>query len=279
MGCVGLFFIFLQNPYSHRKHNNLGDIYRDIVDGVPPATKPTRISTSESQIWLILESCWGIEPSARASAVWILEALHINLAPPSTIHLSSGEPPLLPQVLPSNGMEDGLRTDTNPRASVERQQLTTPTTTHISLVLPKTSELLCSKLPMTKQRQSNDPTRRQHYISPNWRKGQASFSCTVPGCDKAFESHFYLKAHLHYHDEARIFKCGWPGCEKWFVHGDDCTRHEALHLKLWPHTCDGCGKTFVRMEAFVQHIESEEGANCARALDNPPSGSIFWDVK
>jgi hypothetical protein len=123
----------------------------------------------------------------------------------------------------SSGLPDSeLGPDGNPWSKVERQQVTTPATA-------KASE--------------------------GRRKGEASFVCPVPGCGSTFTRHFNLKGHLRSHNEERPFKCKWPGCEKGFARQHDCKRHEALHLNLRPYTCDGCKKTFARMDALNRHRE------------------------
>jgi len=130
----------------------------------------------------------------------------------------------------------------NPWSKVERQQVTTPATA-------KASE--------------------------GRRKGEASFVCPVPGCGSTFTRHFNLKGHLRSHNEERPFKCKWPGCEKGFARQHDCKRHEALHLNLRPYTCDGCKKTFARMDALNRHLKSEGGVDCARlqGLDDGSNGN------
>ncbi|PVF97278.1 kinase-like protein [Serendipita vermifera] len=110
MGCVGLFFVFLQVPYTHRENNNFGDIFRDIRDGVPPATQPNIPSTEDARIWSILESCWGIMPSARAPAASVLQALHNSTtslpAGYDNIEFPSSLPPAsLPQELLLQGSD------------------------------------------------------------------------------------------------------------------------------------------------------------------------------
>ncbi|PVF99745.1 hypothetical protein CPB86DRAFT_702726 [Serendipita vermifera] len=166
----------------------------------------------------------------------------VSSARPSPYPSPNGSPSLLPQGLPPNGMEGELGSDGNPWAKVERQQVTTPATA-------KASE--------------------------GRRKGEASFVCPVPGCGSTFTRHFNLKGHLRSHNEERPFKCKWPGCEKGFARQHDCKRHEALHLNLRPYTCDGCKKTFARMDALNRHLKSEGGVDCARAQNDDQSGNMF----
>ncbi|KAF8754128.1 Zinc finger, C2H2 type [Rhizoctonia solani] len=70
--------------------------------------------------------------------------------------------------------------------------------------------------------------------------------------------------HIRSHNEERPFKCKWPGCDKGFARQHDCKRHEALHLNIRPYTCEGCQKTFARMDALNRHLRSEGGTECQR---------------
>ena len=55
--------------------------------------------------------------------------------------------------------------------------------------------------------------------------------------------------------EERPFQCKWPGCGKGFARQIDCKRHEQLHSNYRPFTCEGCNKTFARMDALNRHCE------------------------
>ncbi|KLO17086.1 hypothetical protein SCHPADRAFT_821976 [Schizopora paradoxa] len=94
------------------------------------------------------------------------------------------------------------------------------------------------------------------------RRTEANFICPVPGCGSTFTRHFNLKGHLRSHNEERPFKCKWPGCDKGFARQHDCKRHEQLHLNIRPYVCQGCNRTFARMDALNRHLRSDAGTEC-----------------
>ncbi|KAF9791115.1 hypothetical protein BJ322DRAFT_427965 [Thelephora terrestris] len=85
------------------------------------------------------------------------------------------------------------------------------------------------------------------------RKTDANFACPVPGCGSTFTRHFNLKGHMRSHNEEKPFQCKWPGCGKGFARAHDCKRHEQLHFNYRPHKCEGCNKSFQRMDALNRH--------------------------
>ncbi|KAG8212938.1 hypothetical protein J3R82DRAFT_11296 [Butyriboletus roseoflavus] len=124
---------------------------------------------------------------------------------------------------------------------------------------PNNGGLIVSKQTVTSERTAGASHRR--------RKQDANFLCPVPGCGSTFTRSFNLKGHMRSHNEERPFQCKWPGCGKGFARQHDCKRHEQLHSNYRPFTCDGCNKTFARMDALNRHLRSEGGAECQRILD------------
>ncbi|KAN0064598.1 hypothetical protein ACQY0O_002227 [Thecaphora frezii] len=103
--------------------------------------------------------------------------------------------------------------------------------------------------------------------SASRRKGEALFSCPVPGCGSTFTRQYNLRGHLRSHADERPFKCEWPGCQKSFARAHDCKRHQNLHLNIKPHTCEHCGKTFARLDALNRHHKSDTGGCTMKPSD------------
>ncbi|KAF8313693.1 hypothetical protein DL93DRAFT_1161211 [Clavulina sp. PMI_390] len=73
--------------------------------------------------------------------------------------------------------------------------------------------------------------------------------------------------------ENKSFPCRWVGCKKSFAHAQSCKRHEALHLTDRHFTCEGCHKTFPRLDALKKHHKSEVGADCREAGGTDENGN------
>ncbi|KIM21067.1 hypothetical protein M408DRAFT_333661 [Serendipita vermifera MAFF 305830] len=74
LGCLGLEILFGQIPFSNRKNNYAGRIFRDIKDGVPPSAKAPD-SPSSMRVWPLLMALWKTDPTERPPAKTILTML------------------------------------------------------------------------------------------------------------------------------------------------------------------------------------------------------------
>ncbi|KAJ3536177.1 hypothetical protein NM208_g5825 [Fusarium decemcellulare] len=101
-------------------------------------------------------------------------------------------------------------------------------------------------------------------------KFPATFQCTL--CSKQFTRQHNLRSHLRTHTGERPFVC--TVCGKAFARNNDRKSHENLHgTKRFTCRGDllhgqqwGCGLTFARKSAFVNHFQSTAGRACIMPL-------------
>jgi hypothetical protein len=115
------------------------------------------------------------------------------------------------------------------------------------------------------------------YEGERGRNFGAMLVCPIPGCGRTFRRHFKLKGalrrpssalsslvdsglieHLCMHTGERPYRCRWPGCPRSFARQLDCKQHKIVHLNIRPFTCEGCKKTFARMNAVNRHCEFDD---------------------
>ncbi|KAJ3279979.1 hypothetical protein HDU76_009335, partial [Blyttiomyces sp. JEL0837] len=86
------------------------------------------------------------------------------------------------------------------------------------------------------------------------------FTCTHPGCTRAFTRLENLKSHTVSHstsNEPKQHQCVL--CSASFRRGHDLLRHQrAKHSPERPHKCPNCPASFARRDAFKKHWEFEE---------------------
>ncbi|KAG2106510.1 hypothetical protein BD769DRAFT_1503478 [Suillus cothurnatus] len=104
--------------------------------------------------------------------------------------------------------------------------------------------------------------------SASRRRNEAHFACPVPGCGSTFTRRFNLRGHLRSHTEERPYVCEYPDCKKGFARQHDCKRHQALHAtRSQSNICQGCKKTFSRLDALNRHLRSEGGSECRQIVE------------
>ncbi|CAG8707169.1 9857_t:CDS:2, partial [Acaulospora colombiana] len=70
-------FIFLVNPYQHRRSNLRGRIIRDILNGDPPATFHEEMDPNYESLSIILQRFWHQIPSKRPDMTQFLSWLEL----------------------------------------------------------------------------------------------------------------------------------------------------------------------------------------------------------
>ncbi|PVG00589.1 kinase-like protein [Serendipita vermifera] len=75
LGCLGLKFVFMRDPYGHRLNNLYGRIFNDIKSGMPPSPKLGGLNDGMNSLWNIMESCWRLEPEDRSTAGQVADSL------------------------------------------------------------------------------------------------------------------------------------------------------------------------------------------------------------
>lgn len=237
---------------------------------------------------------------APASGHYPFNAPPLHIPPIGSHHLS--QPSQLPTLPPlrsphphaanppyPTSRRDGKRSPTDPEAyytpspasyyshsqtipSSSPPPLSAVSTVSSPTTSPATPGGVCRLPPIFQVERQQVTTSATQAASASRRRNEANFLCPVPGCGSTFTRRFNLRGHLRSHTEERPYKCEWPGCNKGFARQHDCKRHQNLHsAKSQINACQGCGKTFSRLDALNRHLRSEGGSECRQASASPNS--------
>ncbi|KAG0229088.1 hypothetical protein BGW42_001809 [Actinomortierella wolfii] len=88
------------------------------------------------------------------------------------------------------------------------------------------------------------------------------FVCSI--CGRAFSRLFNLNTHKITHDraKARQFSCTEPGCKKAFTRKNDLQRHQiTIHGVTHRFDCRDCKRPFARRDTLQRHLEQSESCS------------------
>ncbi|KAK4202679.1 hypothetical protein QBC40DRAFT_275928 [Triangularia verruculosa] len=97
-----------------------------------------------------------------------------------------------------------------------------------------------------------------------------TIKCTFPGCVKTFNRPARLVAHLRSHNNDRIHRCDYEGCDKSYLEEKHLAQHvKGTHTHVKDYVCkvEGCGKAFVTNTRLKRHAAVHEGAERFRCRD------------
>jgi KRAB domain-containing zinc finger protein len=82
-------------------------------------------------------------------------------------------------------------------------------------------------------------------------------TCNV--CGEMLSSSFLLAEHKRKHAGARPYKCGFVGCDRFFISPAEARRHGRIHSKERPFVCPHCDKAFKAPNNLSEHIRLHTG--------------------
>ncbi|XP_077865691.1 uncharacterized protein LOC144352626 [Saccoglossus kowalevskii] len=95
--------------------------------------------------------------------------------------------------------------------------------------------------------------------------GVKPFTCSDPGCNKAFARKDKLTDHQRTHLTYEPFKCEF--CQKGFFRKDNLKDHLVLHTGEFRFRCDICNKGFMRPKLLERHKKTEHTSTESLPVD------------
>lgn len=87
------------------------------------------------------------------------------------------------------------------------------------------------------------------------------YKCTYPGCIAAFKEKYKLKVHNVVHTGEKPFVCDWPGCASRFSQSGHLSRHRKRHTVSQKFQCSwpDCTRAFMQKHTLKYHLMHHSG--------------------
>ncbi|KAG2355180.1 hypothetical protein BDR07DRAFT_1453842 [Suillus spraguei] len=158
-----------------------------------------------------------------------------------------------------------------PQPELKQESYYTPTSAELythaqgSASAHYTSPTAITRLPPILQVEKKQvTTSATQAASASRRRNEAHFACPVPGCGSTFTRRFNLRGHLRSHTEERPYVCEYPIARKALQDSMTATLHAT---RSQSNICQGCKKTFSRLDALNRHLRSEGGSECRQIVE------------